>query len=60
MKSFTAILVFLAAAASAQSCDPNALQVCEGNRIKFCNIARNNVFDVSILKFIRNSDLLTR
>ncbi|KAF6791400.1 hypothetical protein CSOJ01_14356 [Colletotrichum sojae] len=45
MKSFTAIMLLLAAAVSAQSCDPNGLQRCEGNRIKFCNLAKNNVFD---------------
>ncbi|KAF4785058.1 hypothetical protein HER10_EVM0002152 [Colletotrichum scovillei] len=45
MKFITAISFLFAAVASAQSCVGNELQVCEGNRIKFCNLARNNVFD---------------
>ncbi|KAF4813630.1 hypothetical protein CGCSCA5_v008217 [Colletotrichum siamense] len=45
MKFTGAILFLFAAAASGQSCTGNEIQVCQGNSIKFCNLAKNNVFD---------------
>ncbi|KAK6209855.1 hypothetical protein QIS74_11439 [Colletotrichum tabaci] len=45
MKFTVAISFLFAAAVSAQKCSDNLLQVCVGNRIKFCNIAKNNIID---------------
>ncbi|KZL63295.1 protein kinase [Colletotrichum incanum] len=45
MKFIATFSVLFAAAVFAQSCTGNELQVCQGNRIKFCNLAKNNVFD---------------
>ncbi|TID02790.1 Serine/threonine-protein kinase SRPK [Colletotrichum higginsianum] len=46
MKFTVAISFLFAAAVSAQKCSDNLLQVCVGNRIKFCNIAKNNIIDL--------------